>query len=155
MRQRRFSLLLVGWTCISQCWGGCLYLHLLVGEFMTACGAGLLVEILLWIHHLLWSVLVLVNAGVFGPHAAPHRPAQLWHTEAYTRHIQSRSSTCSLRVEVRVFWLKQETDLWPSCWSASVSAPLDYLPSPLWPPPEPPLNPTPPYISSPPGDPDT
>lgn len=55
----------------------CVCLHLLVGELMSAGGAGFLVEVLVWIHLLLGSVLMLVDAGVFGPHAAPHRPAQL------------------------------------------------------------------------------
>lgn len=57
--------------------GVCVCLHLLVGELMSAGGAGFLVEVLVRIHHLLGSVLMLVDAGVFGPHAAPHRSAQL------------------------------------------------------------------------------
>lgn len=52
-------------------------LHFLVAEFLSAGCAGFLVEVLLLIHYLLRSVLMLVDAGVFGPHAAPHRPAQL------------------------------------------------------------------------------
>lgn len=52
-------------------------LHLLVGQLVSTGAAGLLVQVLLWIQQLLGSVLVLVDAGVLGPHAAAHRPAQL------------------------------------------------------------------------------
>lgn len=52
-------------------------LHLLVGELVSTGAAGLLVEVLLCIQQLLGSVLVLVDAGVLGPHAAAHRPPQL------------------------------------------------------------------------------
>uniref|UniRef100_A0A3Q2EG62 Importin subunit alpha n=1 Tax=Cyprinodon variegatus TaxID=28743 RepID=A0A3Q2EG62_CYPVA len=34
-------------------------------------------DVLLWVHHLLWSVLVLVSGGFFGPHAASNGPAQI------------------------------------------------------------------------------
>lgn len=83
-------------------------LHLLVGEFMSAGGAGFLVEVLLWVHHLLWSVLVLVGAGVFGPRAAPHRPAQLWHTNTFniTSRLCRRRTCASNRKPTSDFLVK-------------------------------------------------
>lgn len=67
-------------------------LHLLIGKFMPTGGTGFLIKVLLWVHHFFWSVLMLVNAGVFGPHAAPHRPAQLWQKHT---HLTSHSVVCA------------------------------------------------------------
>lgn len=78
--------------------------------------------------------------------ALPHKHRRTTHSEQIELMLILQP-----HVDVWVFWLGQETNLWPSCWNVFVSAPLCSLPSSLWPPPGPPPNPTPPYISSPPG----
>ena len=73
--------------------GVCSCLHLLIGEFMSADCAGFFIEILLCIHHHLRSVLMLVNADVLSPDAAPNRPPQFCLTDIPTTHSESTEFT--------------------------------------------------------------
>lgn len=93
--------------------GVCACLHFLIGEFMSAGSAGFPIQILLWVHHLLRSVLMLVNAGVFSPDTAPHRPPQFCRTNTPTTHSESTEVHAPLTstVDVCEFSLKIETNL--------------------------------------------